>query len=123
MKMCFLQQSNLLLWKRGLAWVDALSDDAIGDIMDGFQRVLSLSLPRYSSWKVLCTIQLKLPLPTLEAAKQYLTHSFTFFQKLPTFTTPCLLVIIGIFQVGVSTIVATAMVTMESKSVNFPRLH
>ena len=48
--------------------------------------------------------------------------SFTLFQKLPTFAILCLLVTIGIFQVVLSIIVGTAMVTMESTSVSFPKI-
>jgi hypothetical protein len=51
-----------------------------------------------------------------------LNKSSTLFQKLPTFATPYLLVTIGIFQVDVSIIVGTAMMTMESTSVSLPKI-
>ena len=88
----------------------------------GCQKVLSLSSLRFSSWKVLCIVQSKLQLPTLGAAKQHSTKSFTPFQKPLAFTTPYLLVTIGIFQVDELTTVGTVMVTMESTNASFPKI-
>ena len=67
-------------------------------------------------------LQWRLPLPTLEAVKQHLTKSFTLFQKPLAFTTPYLQATIGIFQVGGSITVGTAMVTMESTNASFPKI-
>jgi hypothetical protein len=83
----FLVAKQLTAVVKSLARVDALSDELLERLWMGCQKVLSLSSLRFSSWKVLWTVQSRLPLPTLEAAKQHLTKSFTLFQKLPTFTT------------------------------------
>ena len=57
-----------------------------------------------------------------DGSQTALTKSFTLFQKPLAFTTPYLQATIGIFQVGGSITVGTAMVTMESTNASFPKI-
>ena len=105
----FLAAKQLTAVVTSLTRVDALSNEVVGEVMDGLSKGSVAKLTEVF-WKVLCTIQLRLPLPTRVAVKQHLTKSFTLFQKPLAFTTLYLLVIIGIFQVDGSITVGTVMV-------------
>ena len=70
-----------------------------------YPRVMSLSSLRFSSWKVPCIVQPRLPLPTLEQTKQHLTKSLALSPRLLIHTTCCQPEAIGIFRLDMSTTV------------------